>query len=97
LGQLPTQTAIDARAALVTMVGAGGTGIPATYCSVNANTPECCDTVWWGVWGSLMVPLLWIPMYVAGWVKDESIIAAGACGLVLQLIAFGFGIAVVLR
>ena len=51
----------------------------------------------WAVCGSLLVPLLWIPMYVVGWVKDESIIAAGGCGLLLQLIAFGFGIAVVLR
>ena len=78
------------------MVEEGGTGIPASYCSVNANTPECCGTVWWGVWGSLMVPLLWIPMYAAGLVKEKEI-GMACCGLLLQFIAFGFGIAVLLR
>ena len=78
------------------MVEEGGTGIPASYCSVNANTPECCGTVWWGVWGSLMVPLLWIPMYAAGLVKEKEF-AMSFCGFILQFVAFGFGIAVLLR
>jgi hypothetical protein len=38
------------------------TGVPATYCSANANTPACCETVWWTVCSSILTPILYIPV-----------------------------------
>ena len=93
LCELVNQTAAEVR---VAMRNAPATGIPATYCSADANTPECCDTVWWSVWGSLMVPLLWIPIVLTGNV-DEKYKGLACIGLMLQLVAFFFGIEVLVR
>ena len=89
-------------------VTAGATAnVPATYCSANANTPLCCETVWWAICASMCTPLLYIPLLIGSCNDSKAkesfsknlleTVAAIFCAVAPQLAAAGIGASVLTR